>query len=175
MIYLGLLYTTEQQGRQPCQFLPFKRRKSIRRNAFILRPKDILLIHLTRNTDIHFPSHKFQNFLPTPHTRLPPPIYRSSNKMRPSLLLIATLASIATAVPNAWPHAKPIPGPQLPKGLGSPKAAAPATGGAECQSTEWEKIHEGHGHNINDGTVAGANLGLKLPGGNGCYKGVKSP
>lgn len=39
-------------------------------------------------------------------------------------------------------------------------------------STEWEKIHEGHGHNINDGTVGGQSLGLKLPGGNGCYKGV---
>jgi hypothetical protein len=90
-------------------------------------------------------------------------------------LILLSITALATAVPNAWPHAKPVPQPQpqLPKGLGSPKAASPGTGGAACQSTEWEKVHEGHGHNINDGTVAGQNLGLKLPGGNGCYKGVK--
>jgi hypothetical protein len=42
-----------------------------------------------------------------------------------------------------------------------------------CQSNSWEKVHEGHGHNINTGDVGTAHLGLKLPGGSGCYKGQK--
>jgi hypothetical protein len=42
-----------------------------------------------------------------------------------------------------------------------------------CQSNAWEKVHEGHGHNINTGDVGTAHLGLKLPGGSGCYKGQK--
>jgi hypothetical protein len=42
-----------------------------------------------------------------------------------------------------------------------------------CQSNAIEKIHEGHGHNINTGDVGTAHLGLKLPGGSGCYKGQK--
>jgi hypothetical protein len=42
-----------------------------------------------------------------------------------------------------------------------------------CESTATEKLHEGHGHNINTGDVAGAHLGLKLPGGSGCWKGQK--
>ena len=44
---------------------------------------------------------------------------------------------------------------------------------AECESNAWEKIHEGHDHNINTGNVGSAHLGLKLPGGSGCYKGQK--
>ena len=42
-----------------------------------------------------------------------------------------------------------------------------------CQSNAIEKIHEGHGHNINTGDVGTAHLGLKLPGGSGCYKGQR--
>jgi len=42
-----------------------------------------------------------------------------------------------------------------------------------CSSSAWEKLHEGHGHNINNGHVGSMNLGLKLPGGTGCYKGQK--
>jgi hypothetical protein len=74
---------------------------------------------------------------------------------------LASLLSVIAANPAPVPHAKPIP--QAPK----------AASGAACQSNSWEKIHEGHGHNVNDGTVGGANLGLKLPGGSGCYKGQK--
>lgn len=94
--------------------------------------------------------------------------------MRATIFFLASFTTFTLAIPRAWPHAKPIPQPQpqLPKGLGSPKLASPAETGAGCTSTEWEKIHEGHGHNINDGTVGGQSLGLKLPGGNGCYKGV---
>jgi hypothetical protein len=76
--------------------------------------------------------------------------------------LLAVLASLAAANPAPVPHAKPIP-------------QAPKSPGAGCQSNAWEKVHEGHGHNINDGSVGGAPAGLKLPGGNGCYKGQKSP
>jgi hypothetical protein len=42
---------------------------------------------------------------------------------------------------------------------------------SECTSNGWEKVHEGHGHNIN-GKVPGA-LNIPLPGGTGCYKGKK--
>jgi hypothetical protein len=91
-------------------------------------------------------------------------------------IVLAALASLVAATPNPYPvpNAKPIP--QAPKATApkaNPKGAG--VGGAACESNAWEKIHEGHGHNVNDGTVGGANLGLKLPGGNGCYKGAKSP
>jgi hypothetical protein len=68
--------------------------------------------------------------------------------------IFALLVNIAIAMPQAGPKAKG------------------GEGGA-CTSNAWEKVHEGHGHNIHDGTVGGANLGLKLPGGTGCYKGQK--
>jgi hypothetical protein len=42
-----------------------------------------------------------------------------------------------------------------------------------CESNSLEKFHEGHGHNVNTGDVAGAHLGLKLSGGSGCWKGQK--
>jgi hypothetical protein len=91
----------------------------------------------------------------------PRSIYKSTFNMKFTLtVVIASILSIVTANPYPIPHAKPIP--QAPKAVGS-----------ACQSTSWEKVHEGHGHNINDGTVSGANLGLKLPGGTGCYKGAK--
>jgi hypothetical protein len=77
--------------------------------------------------------------------------------MKYSTLVFAMLVHFAIAIPQ-----------------GTPKAKGGESGGS-CTSNAWEKVHEGHGHNIHDGTVGGANLGLKLPGGSGCYKGQKVP
>jgi hypothetical protein len=63
--------------------------------------------------------------------------------MRFSIIALLSLAGLAVAVPQG------------------------------CTSNAWEKLHEGHGHNINTGDVGGAKLGLNLPGGTGCYKGEK--
>lgn len=41
----------------------------------------------------------------------------------------------------------------------------------KCESNAWEKVHEFHFHNINSGTFIGIPIGLRFPGGSGCYKG----
>jgi hypothetical protein len=87
-------------------------------------------------------------------------------------IIFVGFAGFIAANPAPIPHAKPIP--QAPKSSGLDGLSGKGVGGA-CTSNAWEKIHEGHGHNINDGTVAGKPLGLKLPGSSGCYKGAKSP
>jgi len=42
----------------------------------------------------------------------------------------------------------------------------------ECEMNSYEKLHAGHGHNINKANVPGA-INLPLPGASGCYKGKK--
>jgi hypothetical protein len=44
----------------------------------------------------------------------------------------------------------------------------------ECNSNFWEKLHEGHWHDINTGVWFGLPIHLTFPGGTGCYKGTKT-
>jgi hypothetical protein len=43
-----------------------------------------------------------------------------------------------------------------------------------CKSNWWEKIHEGHWHDINSGSWFGLPIHLVFPGGTGCYKGTRT-
>jgi len=43
-----------------------------------------------------------------------------------------------------------------------------------CTSNWWEKLHEGHLHDINTGVWLGLPIHLVFPGGTGCYKGQRT-